>query len=92
MRWIVLLLVVPNGAALKCVNRVPSQSILLLGRLQVRSRGVKPSSQQMQRAAVVLATPVVATVSPVASPVDSASVRRPKHLVRRPKMPIMHAT
>ena len=43
------------------------------------------ASFAMQRAAVVLATPVVATaVSPAASPVDPASVRRPKHLERRP--------
>ena len=38
----------------------------------------------MQRAAVVLATPVVAsTLSPVASAVDPASVRLPKHASRR---------
>ena len=47
----------------------------------------------LERAAVVLATPVVATaVSPAASPVDSTSVRRPKHLESRPKIPTMHVT
>ena len=42
----------------------PSTILTFRGRLQVElyryGRGVKPSSQQMQRAAVVIATPVVA--------------------------------
>ena len=44
----------------------------------------------MQQRPVVIATPVVATaVSPVASPVDSASVYRSKRLDRRSSRPIM---
>ena len=44
----------------------------------------------MQQHPVVIATPVVATaVSPVASPVDSASVYRPMHLDRRSSRPIL---
>ena len=66
-----------------CINQGPSQydSCSLFPR---RSGRVKRAPPMQLQSAAVIATPVVATaVSLVTSPVDSASVRRPKQLERR---------